>query len=101
MALRVRTGHHGIGRHSSPLFSSLPSSQVITGSAVYFLDETDQIVPFYVFASDGISYDHAYLKQMIVIGPCQREALLLQFSKPGLVRVMQGVINDFQVRNGL
>ena len=65
------------------------------------MDETDQIVPFYVFASDGISYDHAYLKQMIVIGPGQREALLLQFSKPGLVRVMQGVINDFQVRNGL
>jgi hypothetical protein len=35
---------------------------------------------------------------MIVIGPGQREGLLLQFKKAGLVRVMQGVIGDFQVR---
>jgi hypothetical protein len=41
------------------------------------------VVPFFVFASDGISYDRAYLKEMLVIGPGQREALLVQFSTTG------------------
>jgi FtsP/CotA-like multicopper oxidase with cupredoxin domain len=71
-------------------------AQTTTGSAVYMLDESGAVVPFHVFASDGISYGRAYEKPMVVIGVGQREGVLVQFSTPGLVRIMQGVINDFQ-----
>jgi len=76
-------------------------AQTSTGSAVYLQWDTEpyesqNVIPFWVFASDGISYEKAYKKDMIVIGPGQREALLMQFSRPGTVRVMQGVFTDFQ-----
>lgn len=74
-------------------------AQTTTGSIFYILDPYDGIVPFSVFASDGISYDKPYQKNMIVVGPGQREAILLQFSKPGKYRVMQGVLADFQDNN--
>jgi len=74
-------------------------AQTTTGSIFYILDPYDGIVPFSVFASDGISYDKPYQKNMVVVGPGQREAILLQFSKPGKYRVMQGVLADFQDNN--
>ena len=74
----------------------LVCAQATTGSAVYFLDDQNQVVPFHVFASDGISYGRAYEKRMLVVGVGQREGLLLQFHRPGLVRAMQGIVNDFQ-----
>ena len=33
---------------------------------------------------------------MIVVGPGQREGLLMQFDAPGVYRIMQSIINDFQ-----
>jgi len=75
----------------------LVCAQTTTGSALWIQSEaTGQLVPFYAFASDGISYDRAYPKSMVVIGPGQREGLLLQFTTPGTYRVMQGILNDFQ-----
>jgi len=71
-------------------------AQTTTGSAIYILDENSEVVPFHVFASDGVSYGRPYQKNMVVIGPGQREGLLLQFSRPGLYRVMQSIINDYQ-----
>merc|ERR1711907_97295 len=32
---------------------------------------------------------------MILVGPGQREAVLVQFTKPGTYQVMQGVLDDF------
>jgi FtsP/CotA-like multicopper oxidase with cupredoxin domain len=53
-------------------------------------------VTFWVFGADGISSDKAYEKRALLIGPGQREAVLLQFSKPGNYRIMQLIINGFQ-----
>lgn len=78
------------------LHLKLVCAQATTGTAFYLLDDADAVVPFFVFASDGISYDRAYEKRMVVVGVGQREAILMQFKRPGRVRVMQGVINDFQ-----
>ena len=74
----------------------LVCAQTTTGSGIYILDEDDDVKPFHAFASDGISYSSAYEKQAVVVGPGQREGLLLQFPKPGIYRIMQQVINDFQ-----
>jgi hypothetical protein len=71
-------------------------AQTTTGSALYILDESDALVTFWVFASDGISYSKAYEKTFIVIGPGQREGLLVQFDRPGTYRMMQDIVNDFQ-----
>lgn len=71
-------------------------AQTTTGSALYILDEDNSVTPFWVFASDGISYNQSYEKSAIVIGPGQREAVLVQFTKPGIYRFMQDIINDFQ-----
>jgi FtsP/CotA-like multicopper oxidase with cupredoxin domain len=37
-------------------------AQTGTGSALYVLDKQDNVIPFWVFASDGISYTKAYKK---------------------------------------
>jgi FtsP/CotA-like multicopper oxidase with cupredoxin domain len=71
-------------------------AQTITGSILYITDEVDTVVPFWVFASDGISYQRAYEKQAIVVGPSQREGLLVQFQEPGLYTLNQIIVNDFQ-----
>jgi len=70
--------------------------QVTYGTFFYILDEADNTVPFYVFASDGISYKKAYKKEMIVFGPGQREGLLLQFEEAGKYRIMKGDVLDYQ-----
>lgn len=75
------------------------SAQTTTGSIFYILDPNDELVPFSVFATDGISYDKAYQKNMTLLGPGQREAVLLQFPRCGTYRVMQGVLADFQENN--
>ena len=72
------------------------SLNIIFVSGIYIIDEDGNEVAFYVFASDGISYSQAVKQQAIVIGPGQREALLLQFQKAGTYKVMQLIINDFQ-----
>ena len=74
----------------------LSSLNTTFGSGIYILDEDGNEIAFYVFASDGISYPRAVKQQAIVIGPGQREALLLQFQKAGTYKVMQLIINDFQ-----
>jgi FtsP/CotA-like multicopper oxidase with cupredoxin domain len=71
-------------------------AQTTTGSVLYILDETDTLVTFWVFASDGISYNKAYEKTFLVIGPGQREGVLVQFNRPGRYRLMQDILNDFQ-----
>jgi FtsP/CotA-like multicopper oxidase with cupredoxin domain len=71
-------------------------AQTTTGAAFFVLDENDNHVPFWVFAADAISFDKAYKKDSIVIGPGQREGVLLQFNQAGTYRIMQIVINDFQ-----
>lgn len=63
-----------------------------SASALYVLDENDNVVNFYVFASDGISYGGVYNKTMIVIGQAQREALLMQFTKVGTYRIMSSIV---------
>jgi hypothetical protein len=73
---------------------------LFSGSLLYILDESNEQVNFWVFASDGISYStgKAIEKSMIVVGPGQREGLLLrlllQFDSPGTYRVMQYLINN-------
>lgn len=55
------------------------------------------MIPLFHFGfSPPRLYDKAYEKTVIVVGPGQREALLLQFQTPGTYRVMQNLINDFQ-----
>eukprot|EP00584_Thalassiosira_punctigera_P012779 CAMPEP_0172548702 /NCGR_PEP_ID=MMETSP1067-20121228/17933_1 /TAXON_ID=265564 ORGANISM="Thalassiosira punctigera, Strain Tpunct2005C2" /NCGR_SAMPLE_ID=MMETSP1067 /ASSEMBLY_ACC=CAM_ASM_000444 /LENGTH=814 /DNA_ID=CAMNT_0013335957 /DNA_START=115 /DNA_END=2559 /DNA_ORIENTATION=+ len=71
-------------------------AQTTTGSGIFFQDESGNAVEFYVFASDGISYSHAVKQTALVIGPGQREGLLLQFPKAGKYGVQQLEINDFQ-----
>ena len=71
-------------------------AQTTTGAAFFIFDENDIHVPFWVFTADAISFEKAYKKDSLVIGPGQREGLLLQFNQPGTYRIMQIVINDFQ-----
>ena len=71
-------------------------AQTMTGSAFYIYNEDGLQVPFWVFAADGISFDRAYKKDLLVLGVGQRQGVLVQFDKAGTYRVMQGVINDFQ-----
>jgi FtsP/CotA-like multicopper oxidase with cupredoxin domain len=72
--------------------------QTTTGSALYVASDNDKetALPFWVFASDGISFSKAYEKRMIVVGPGQRQALLLKFSTPGVYHIWQNVLTDFQ-----
>ena len=70
-------------------------AQADAGSAIYVLDSSDNPVPFFVFASDGITYTKAYNKTMIAVGQAMREALLMQFPKAGKYRIMQGIIPAF------
>jgi FtsP/CotA-like multicopper oxidase with cupredoxin domain len=72
--------------------------QTTTGSALYVASHNDKdtALPFWVFASDGISYSKAYEKRMIVVGPGQRQGLLLKFSAPGIHYIWQSVLTDFQ-----
>jgi FtsP/CotA-like multicopper oxidase with cupredoxin domain len=63
---------------------------------VFILDENNDHIPIWVFAADAIAYEKAYQKDSVVVGPGQREAMLLQFNKTGTYSIMQIVINDFQ-----
>jgi hypothetical protein len=71
-------------------------AQTITGSILYIMDEDNTTVPFWVFASDGLSYQRPVEKQAILVGPGQREGLLIQFRKQGLYTLKQIIVNDFQ-----
>ncbi|KAL7554987.1 hypothetical protein ACHAWF_018604 [Thalassiosira exigua] len=71
-------------------------AQTTTGSGIYIEDESGDVVDFWVFASDGISYSRAVKHHLIVIGPGQREGMLLQFEKAGTYKIMQQIINDYQ-----
>ena len=71
-------------------------AQTTTGTAFYIYDESKKQVPFWVFASDGISFDRAYEHDLLVLGVGQRQAVLVQFPKAGTYTVMQGLLNDFQ-----
>ena len=73
-------------------------AQTTTGSALYIVDDADNsTVPAFGFASDGISYGTPPVeRKAIIVGPGQRESLLLQFSRPGRYSIMQLAINDFQ-----
>lgn len=53
------------------------------------------MVDFYHFARDGISFSQTYKKNMLMLGPGQREGIIVQFNKSGVYQVMQGEINDF------
>jgi FtsP/CotA-like multicopper oxidase with cupredoxin domain len=72
-------------------------AQATTGSVLYIQDEAGELGSFYVFASDGISYSKAYEKNFLVIGPGQREGMLVQFNKPGTYQLLQAIVNDVQV----
>jgi FtsP/CotA-like multicopper oxidase with cupredoxin domain len=71
-------------------------AQTTTGSVLYIQDEAGELGSFYVFASDGISYSKAYEKNFLVIGPGQREGVLVQFNQPGTYQLLQAIVNDFQ-----
>lgn len=105
-------------RVDETLHIGLACVQVTTGSGIYVLDESNKVVPFFVFASDGISYAkpcvrghlagtsnnqfvltgrtagtfRRYSHQMIVVGPGQREGMLVQFGKSGRYRVVNRVV---------
>ena len=70
-------------------------AQASDGSAIFVLDENNDVVPFYVFASDGIAYSQPYLKTMIIVGQAQREGLLMQFPSAGRYRIMQNIVPAF------
>jgi FtsP/CotA-like multicopper oxidase with cupredoxin domain len=74
-------------------------AQTTTGSVFYIVDGSGELVDIYVFASDGISYERTYKKRMLVLGPGQREGVLVKFSSKGTYRVMQAEINDFMENN--
>jgi len=69
-------------------------AQTSTGSALWIVDASGESYPFWVFAADGISYSKAVRKEMIVVGPGQREGLLLQFPRAGRYSIMQYILND-------
>ena len=73
-------------------------AQTTTGSALYIFDNANNSsLPVYGFASDGISYGTSPVaRKAIIVGPGQRESLLVQISKPGRYSIMQLAINDFQ-----
>lgn len=72
-------------------------AQTTTGSGIYILDEDENMVPFWIFASDGISYSKAVQHESILIGPGQREGVLVQFANAGKYSVMQQILVDVQV----
>ena len=81
---------------NEPLHLRFVCAQTTTGSALYILDSSDNIVDMHIFASDGISYGAVYTKKMLVVGVGQRQGVLIQFPAAGTYRVMQGIVNDFQ-----
>ncbi|GKY96574.1 hypothetical protein MPSEU_000617000 [Mayamaea pseudoterrestris] len=81
------------------------NGQTSAGIGLYILDENDNLVPFYKFSSDGYMYgpdgqgNSVYQQDMLIVGPSQREGLLLQFTTPGNYRIMNHRIIPTQ-RNG-
>lgn len=73
---------------------ALLQAQTTTGSVIWIYNENDEMVNFWVFASDGISYGSTYEKNGIAVGPGQRQGLLFQFNETGNYRVMSTVFND-------
>lgn len=73
-------------------------AQITTGNALYFWDPVVNLpVPFYVIATDGISYVQPTLRTMLVDAPGNRQAILVQFEHPGRTyQLMIGILNDFQ-----
>lgn len=79
-----------------PVYIPFLNAHVITGLVVYFIDSNDKPVEFYLFASDGITYDRTYKRTMLFTGPGNREAFLVSFPTAGEYRMMSGPINDYQ-----
>lgn len=81
------------------------NAQTSAGIGLYILDENDITQPFYKFSSDGYMYGPdsngaaVYQQEMLVVGPSQREGLLLQFPTAGIYRIMNHRITPTQ-RNG-
>jgi FtsP/CotA-like multicopper oxidase with cupredoxin domain len=53
-------------------------------------------IPFYVIASDGVTYDKPMKRNVIVMAGGQREELLLQFDEPGTYVISQQGIQGMQ-----
>lgn len=75
------------------------SAQTTTGIAIEFVDDDGEVYPFYRFAADGIIWEDTIEATMVVMGPGQREALLVQFPEPGKYTMQGYLMNDFQVRS--
>jgi FtsP/CotA-like multicopper oxidase with cupredoxin domain len=72
------------------------SAQTTTGIAIEFVDDDGEVYPFYRFAADGIMWEDTIEATMVVMGPGQREALLVQFPEPGKYTMQGYLMNDFQ-----
>lgn len=69
-------------------------AQTSVKSALYILDEKDNVVEFYAFASDGINFGGNPIKKTsLVVAPGYRQGLLLTFNATGTYRIMQTTIS--------
>jgi FtsP/CotA-like multicopper oxidase with cupredoxin domain len=81
----------------------LLNAQASVGMAFYILDESNNLVDFYKFASDGVSYGpntdgtSVYKQNMLILGPAQRDNILLKFTKAGSYSVMNHRITPRQL----
>lgn len=80
---------------NEPVHMRVLSAQATAGSLFYIVDENGDMMNFAHFARDGISFTHAYMKNILMLGPGQREGIVVQLSNPGVYRVIQGEIADF------
>eukprot|EP00808_Paulinella_micropora_P030016 g2569.t1 len=79
------------------LYIPLLCAEATSGAVIYFLDSDDRPVKFYVFGSDGISYDRTYYRTMLVMGTAQRENVLIAFNQAGTYRMFFGPVDDWQM----
>ena len=56
----------------------------------------DVAIPFWVIASDGVTYRRPQRKTIIVMAGGQREEILLQFAEPGVYVISQQGIEGYQ-----
>jgi FtsP/CotA-like multicopper oxidase with cupredoxin domain len=80
----------------------LLNAQTSAGMAFYILDSSNNLVDFYKFASDGVSYGpnvngtSVYKQKMLILGPAQRDNVLIKFIVAGNYSFMNQRITPTQ-----
>jgi len=77
--------------------SSLPAVAIVTNNEGEHLQHwEDAAIPFWLIASDGVTYSQPIQRKAIVMVGGQREELLLQFDQPGTYVISQQGIQGTQ-----